>query len=92
MYRKITVGSSPKSIFDDAAEKNITGISKQKNDINKLRSGEELTDENSRLSQLEAQKKAIEDRIGMNKNEIFTEISGIFTTDLDGLEAVLKPD
>ena len=81
-----------KSIFDDAAEKNITGISKQKNDINKLRSGEELTDENSRLSQLEAQKKAIEDRIGMNKNEIFTEISGIFTTYLDGLEAVLKPD
>lgn len=79
------------SIFDAARDKDIESISRYKSDINKLRAGEDVNDENT-LSELESRKQAIEDRIGINKNEIFTEISGVFTTYLDGLESVLKPD
>ncbi|MEE1225183.1 MAG: HlyD family efflux transporter periplasmic adaptor subunit [Clostridia bacterium] len=85
------VSARANSIFDAAREKDIQTIAGYKSDINKLRAGEEITKEN-RLSELEAQKQAIEDRIGLNKSEIFTEISGIFTTYLDGLESVLTPN
>lgn len=85
------IAAKANSVFDAAAEKNISQISRYKEDINKLRAGEDLSDDN-RLNDLYSQKQAIEDRIGLNKDEIFTEISGVFSTYLDGLESVLKPD
>lgn len=85
------VAARANSIFDAARDKDIESIAGYKSDINKLRAGEEITPEN-RLSELESRKQDIEDRIGINKNEIFTEISGTFTTYLDGLESVLKPE
>ena len=84
------IASKANSIFDAAQEKNISQIARYKEDINKLRAGEDLSDDN-RLNDLYSQKQAIEDRIGLNKDEIFTEISGVFSTYLDGLETVLKP-
>lgn len=85
------IASKANSIFDAADEKNISQIARYKEDINKLRAGEDLSEDN-RLNELSRQKQAIEERIGTNKDEIFTEISGIFSTYLDGLEAVLKPN
>lgn len=85
------IAAKANSVFDAADEKNISQIARYKEDINKLRAGEDLSDDN-RLNELYSQKQSIEDRIGLNKDEIFTEISGIFSTYLDGLETVLKPD
>lgn len=85
------VAAQENSIFEAARNKNLIEIADCKDNINSLRENGEITAQNQ-LSELEAQKKAIEDRIGINKSEIFTEISGIFTTYLDGLESVLNPD
>ena len=78
------------NIFDAARNKNVTEIGAYKDEINRLRSGEGIDKEN-RLQELYSQKQAIEARIGQNKSEIFTEISGIFTSYLDGLESVMNP-
>lgn len=85
------IAAKSNAVFDAADEKNISQIARYKEDINKLRAGEDLSEDN-RLNDLQQQKQAIENRIGSNKDEIFTEISGIFSTYLDGLETVLKPD
>ncbi len=79
------------SIFAAARDKNVEQVAEYKDYINGLRKNGEIGYEDQ-ISSLEAQKKAIEDRIGTNKDEIFTEISGIFTTYLDGLESVLNPE
>lgn len=68
----------------------ISKISGYKQDIYNLRNGI-FVDGEENLDGLYAQKREIEGRIGGIKKEIYTEISGMFSTYIDGLESVLNP-
>jgi putative membrane fusion protein len=78
-------------ILTAARENDIASIVEYKDDINSLRRGEDIT-RVDRLSELKNQKGELEKSIGANKSEIYTDISGVFTTYLDGLETQLNPD
>ncbi|MCC8170116.1 MAG: hypothetical protein LIO59_07155 [Oscillospiraceae bacterium] len=78
-------------IITAASENDISSIVQYKDDINSLRRGEDIT-RTDKVSELTSQKEEIERSIGSNKSEIYTDISGIFTTYLDGLENELTPD
>lgn len=73
-------------------EKNdVIRISDYKEDLNNLRSGVEISDEDM-LESLIFEKEAIENRISTSKSEIVTGMSGIFTTYIDGMETALSPE
>lgn len=85
------IASRTAGVINAANENDIAAIVQYKNDINSLRRGEDIT-RIDRLSELKAQKDSLERSIGANKTEIYTDIAGVFTTYLDGLETVLRPD
>ena len=78
-------------IIEAAADNDILTVSKYKRDINSLRQYGELSSENT-LAELEANKQAILSEIGVNKEDMSAEISGVFTTYVDGYENLLRPD
>ncbi len=69
----------------------LVRISDYKEDLNNLRNGVEISDEDI-LQSLILEKEAIENRISTSKSEITTDMSGIFTTYIDGLEGALSPE
>lgn len=74
-----------------AAEKNdVRAISGYKSDINSLRRTSTI-DTNHSLEELEAQRNQILSDIGVNGEPIYAQISGVFTTYVDGYETLLKP-
>ena len=74
-----------------ASENNdILKISDYKEDLNNLRNGIEISDEEI-LQSLILEKEAVENRISTGKNEITTDNAGIFTTYVDGFEEALNP-
>lgn len=85
------IASRAAGVINAASENDIAAIVQYKEDINSLRAGNEIT-QADRLSELQRQKEGLELSIGANKSEIYTDISGVFTTYLDGLETVLRPD
>lgn len=85
------IASRTADIINAAAENDIAAIVQYKDDINRLRQGEDIS-RVDRVEELEAQKSELEKSIGTDKTEITTEISGVFTTYLDGLEGELRPD
>ncbi len=72
-------------------ENDIMRISDYKEDINNLRSGVEISDEEV-LDSLMLEKETVENRISTSKSEITAGMSGIFMTYIDGLESALKPE
>lgn len=85
------IASRTTAVINAADENDIASITQYKNDINSLRLGGSITGID-RLSELKSQKENLELSIGANKSEIYTNISGVFTTYLDGLEETLSPD
>lgn len=85
------IASRTADIINAASENDIAAIMQYKDDINRLRRGEDIS-RVDRVEELQAQKKEREKSIGSDKTEIVTEISGVFTTYLDGLEGELRPD
>lgn len=72
-------------IIDAAADNDIQAITKYKKDINSLRVSNQLSTEDT-LSELEARREVLLNNIGVMKEDIIAEISGMFTTYIDGYE------
>lgn len=68
----------------------VVKIADYKEDLNNLRSGVEISDEDI-LQSLELEKEAVENRISASKSEIIADMSGIFVAYTDGLEGALMP-
>jgi putative membrane fusion protein len=78
-------------IYDYAEQNDIQKIVKTREAINSLRRNGEYSSD-AGIEELEERKEGIQDKIGFERKEIYTEISGVFSTYLDGLESVLSPD
>lgn len=72
-------------IIEAAAKNDVQAITKYKKDINSLRTSNTLSSEGE-LEELEANRDAIISNIGAMKEDIISEVSGIFTTYIDGYE------
>ena len=77
-------------IIDAAADNDILSISKYKRDINSLRQNNELSADEG-VNELLSQKEQILNSIGVIKEDITAQISGVFTTYVDGYETMLVP-
>lgn len=85
------IHSRVSEIYGYADDNDIERISETRNAINSLRKyGEYNAD--AEIGKLEEQKRITEGAIGLAKDEIYTEISGVFSTYLDGLESVLQSE
>lgn len=84
------VYSREHSIIEAARNNDIRAISKYKNDINSLRQNNTLSADNS-AEELENQKVQILGNIGVPNEFIYAQISGVFTTYVDGYETNLVP-
>lgn len=78
-------------IYDYAEENDIEQIVETRKAINALREDGEYNSDDG-IGELEEQKRMAESKIGLEKTEVYTEISGVFSTYLDGLESVLQPE
>ncbi len=78
-------------IIDAAGDNDIYAISGYKEDINSLRQSNELSDRNN-AEELNSQKNEILSNIGLNRDDITAQISGVFTTYTDGFEDTLSPN
>lgn len=76
-------------IVEAAAAKNAHEVSDYRSKINNLRVGDSVTQEAEDIDALKAQNDAVEQKIGLDKTDIITNTSGVFTTVLDGLEGIL---
>lgn len=85
------IASRTADIINAAADNDIAAIVQYKDDINRLRRGEDIS-RVDRVEELQEQKSGLENSIGTDKSEIYADISGVFTTYLDGLEGELRPD
>lgn len=85
------IASRTSDIINAASNNDIMTIAQYKEDINSLRLGEDVS-RIDRVKELETQKNELEESIGSDKSEIYADISGVFTTYLDGLEGELRPD
>ena len=78
-------------IIDAAQDNDILSIAKYKKDINSLRQSNQLAEDNTE-QELENQREQILNSIGVNKEDIYAQISGVFTTYVDGYETELVPN
>lgn len=85
------IASRSADIINAADKNDISTIVRYKDDINRLRMGEDIT-RVDRVEELKLQKGELEKSIGSDKSEIYADISGVFTTYLDGMEGELRPD
>ena len=69
----------------------VSAVAAAKEDINSIRNGTRVSDED-KINELLDQKQRIYDGISQEHNDVVTDISGIFTTYIDGLEESLVPD
>lgn len=76
-------------IVEAAASNNAHEVSDYRSKINNLRIGDSVTQEAEDIDALKAQNDAVEQKIGLDKTDITTNTSGVFTTVLDGLEGIL---
>ncbi len=83
-----TVAAIVREISNTSNHDNISEIAEYKDIINSIRSGEELQKEDV-LQKLYDEKAAMEESINSSKSEIRTNIAGVFTTYIDGLESFL---
>lgn len=76
-------------IIDASQENDILSIARYKRDINSLRANNGLSA--GTLDALGAQKEQILETIGVLKDDIYAQISGVFTSYVDGYETSLVP-
>ncbi|MDD6762773.1 MAG: HlyD family efflux transporter periplasmic adaptor subunit [Clostridiales bacterium] len=74
-----------------ASSNDIEKVHEYKNDINSLRSGDELP-EDSELEALQSRRAEYEAGLSSAKKDIISDRSGIFSTYIDGLETILTPE
>ncbi len=71
-------------------ENDVAEISSCKEEIASILSGTETTDDVTRLSELMKEKESLEANISGSKQDIYTNVSGIYSTKIDGYEEVLN--
>lgn len=76
-------------IINASAVNDIRTVSEYKEDINGLRQNNSYLNKNS-AEELENRRNGIINSIGINKDDITAQISGVFTTYIDGCENTLK--
>lgn len=79
-------------ILESAQSGELSNIPRIKSNIKSVISGEELADTDAEIKSLKEQKKSIESNITASKKDIFSDCSGIFSVNVDGLEGVLTAD
>lgn len=79
------------NIIEAVENNDIAKISTYKTELQALVSGKKADSDNG-LNELKQQKTKLEAGIGATKRDIKTGISGIYTTNVDGLENVLTPE
>lgn len=79
------------SIYDYAEEGNIRQVAQEHEAIDSLRETGEYSNDTG-AARLEDEKWNLIQSIGSGRKEIYSEISGVFSTYLDGLESVLIPE
>lgn len=79
------------SIYAYAEEDNVRMIAQEHEAIDSLRENGEYSNDTG-AARLEDEKWNLIQSIGSGRKEIYSEISGVFSTYLDGLESVLIPD
>lgn len=79
-------------IINAAVENNVSEVTRYKEAINNLRSGEIGDTSEQILNRLENEKAECERKIGGTKEEILSEEAGVFSTVLDGMEHLLTPE
>lgn len=78
-------------IIKAAGNNNIIEISKYKDDINSLRQNNTMSDHNE-LEKYQSQREELLNSIQTSKEDIYAQISGVFTTYVDGYETSLVPE
>lgn len=79
-------------IIEAVINREPSKISKIKNDIKRITSGEQADNTAAEIEDLKNQKKTIESRLGRSKSDIHSDSSGVFSTNIDGLESILTVD
>lgn len=85
------ISSKMNSITSLSKENNIEQIHSCKEDINNLRSGADASDD-AKLAELQQEKESIEASLALEKTDIYSDRSGIFSTHIDGIETQLLPE
>ncbi len=70
---------------------NVSKIQNYKAQINSIVTGNAQTVESESIDALYAKKASLEASLRNNKNDIYSQMSGVFSKNVDGLEAVLTP-
>lgn len=79
------------SVPDLASDNNIEQIHEYREDIDKLRSGEDISLQ-TKITDLQNEKTVLETGLGGNRTDITSDRAGIFSSYIDGLESVLTPE
>ena len=72
-------------------DNDVIKIADYKEDLNNLRSGVEISDEDI-LQSLILEKEAVENRISTSRKDVTADMSGVFVAYTDGLEGALMPE
>lgn len=85
------ISSKMNDILSLADSNSVEQIHENREDINELRARNEVSAK-GRIAELEAERRSVEASIPGVKKETMADRSGIFSSYVDGLEAVLSPD
>ncbi|MCH5212796.1 MAG: hypothetical protein J1G06_07260 [Oscillospiraceae bacterium] len=85
------ISNKMNSTLSLAASNSVEQIHENREDINGLRAGNEVS-ASDRIAELENERRRVEASIPARKNETVSDRSGIFSSYVDGLESVLSPD
>ena len=78
-------------IIDAVTEEEISKIYEHRSKLQNTTGANSQNDTEKTLNQLKAQKEEIESQISNSNIDIYSKLSGIYTTAMDGLEGVIKP-
>lgn len=81
-----------KNIIKAAQDGDASGMENYKKQLNSIVTGDVRTDDTENVESLEARKQSLEASIGGAKNDIYSQMSGVFSKNVDGLENILTPE
>ncbi len=79
-------------IINAVIEGDVSGMSDYKNKLKSTTGAGVQSNNDMTLGELQAEKRKIEAGITQGKSDIYSAMSGIYTTALDGLEGMIKPE
>lgn len=85
------IENAKNSIISAAIDRDIAKITEAKNTIININSGN-TTDNTGALTELQATRTRLEARLTGTKHDIYSSMSGIFSSSTDGFESILTPE